>query len=212
MAKQRRPPPKAAPRKARRKPTVPKTEPAPAPGSSLLEKRASYLEAVALYERGLEALQRHEFRAAEEALRRVLEQYPDERELHERARLYLKICERETGPPPPRPQTVEERVYAATLALNAGAHEQALRHLQPATDERPDDDHVHYMLAVVHTLRHEGDLAITYLRRAIDLNPDNRTLARQEPDFEPIRRELGFRQAVSPPPTPRRRPRGRTPR
>ena len=212
MAKQRRPPPKAATRKGRRKPTVPGTESALAPGSALLEKRASYVEAVALYERGLEALQRREFRAAEEALRRVLEQYPDERELHERARLYLKICERETGPPPPSPQTVEERVYAATLALNAGAHEQALRHLQPATDERPDDDHVHYMLAVVHTLRHEGDLALTYLRRAIDLNPDNRTLARQEPDFEPIRRELGFRQAVEPPPTPRRRSRGRTPR
>ena len=70
MAKQRRPPPKAATRKARRKPTVPKTEPAPAPGSSLLEKRASYVEAVALYERGLEAVQRHEFSAAEEAFRR----------------------------------------------------------------------------------------------------------------------------------------------
>ena len=212
MAKQRRTPLKAATRKAGRKPTVPKTEPAPAPVSSLLEKRASYIEAVALYERGLEALQRHEFRAAAEALGRVLEQYPDERELHDRARLYLKICERETGPPPPSPQTVEERVYAATLALNAGAHEQALRHLQPATDERPDDDRVHYMLAVVHALRHEGDLALTHLRRAIDLNPDNRTLARQEPDFEPIRRELGFRQAVEPPPTPRRRSRGRTPR
>ncbi len=79
MAKQRRTSPKAATGKTRRKPTVPTTEPAPAPGSSLLEKRASYVEAVALYERGLEALQRHEFRAAEEALRRVLEQYPDER-------------------------------------------------------------------------------------------------------------------------------------
>ena len=211
MAKQRRTHQKSATGKAGRKPTVAKPEPVPALARSLVEPRASYVEAIALYERGLEALQRREFHAAAETLRRVVEQYPEERELHERVRLYLKICDRETSPAPPAPQTLKERVYAATLALNAGAHEQALGHLKAASGESPDDDHVQYMLAVVHTLRGDRELALTHLRRAIDLNPDNRTLARQAPDFEPIRHHEGFRQAVEPPP-PRRRARGRAAR
>ena len=205
MAKQRRTRQKTATRKAGRKPTVAKPEPVPARARSLVEPRTSYVEALALYERGLQALQRREFHAAAEALRRVVEQYPEERELHDRVRLYLKICDRETGPALPAPQTLEERVYAATLALNAGAHEQAFGHLKAASGESPDDDHVQYMLAVVHSLRGDRELALTHLRRAIDLNPDNRTLARQAPDFEPIRHHEGFRQAVDPPPAPSRR-------
>ena len=60
MAKQRRTHQKSATRKAGRKPTVAKPEPVPALARSLVEPRASYVEAIALYERGLEALQRHE--------------------------------------------------------------------------------------------------------------------------------------------------------
>ena len=202
MAKQRRTRQKTTTGRAGRKPTVAKPGPVPSLARSLVKPRASYVEAIALYERGLEALRRREFHAAAEAFRRVVEQYPEERELHERVRLYLKICDRETGPAPSAPQTMEERVYAATLALNTGAHEQALGHLKAASGERPDDDHVQYMLAVVHTLRGDRELALTHLRRAIDLNPDNRTLARQAPDFEPIRHHEGFRQAVEPPPAP----------
>ena len=212
MAKQRRTRPKTATGNTGRRSTV--AQPVPARPNSVLDKRSSYADAVTLYERGLQALQRREFRAAAEALRGVVEEYPEERELHERARLYLRICDRETGPPSTTPQTLEERVYAATLALNAGAHDQALAHLKAASGDRPANDHVQYMLAVVHTLRGQRELALAHLRRAIDLNPDNRALARQAPDFEPIRNEEGFRQAVEPPPAPppRRRSRGRAAR
>ena len=48
----------------------------------------TYLEAVALYERGLEAVQRHDFAGATGLFESVLRQYPEEKELHERVRLY----------------------------------------------------------------------------------------------------------------------------
>ena len=73
-----------------------------------------------MYERGLQALQRRDFAASAEALRNVIERYPDERELLERARLYLKVCERELEPKEPAPKTPDEWVYAGTVALNAG--------------------------------------------------------------------------------------------
>src|SRR2546423_9206450 len=56
--------------------------PTPVPGGPT--RRSTYFEAVALYERGMEALQRHEYRAATELLASVLPQDPQEKEVHQR--------------------------------------------------------------------------------------------------------------------------------
>lgn len=175
----------------RRRPVKHTPQPAPEP---VVQRRATYVEAVKAYETGLESLQRRQFDAAAEAFRRVIEAYPEERELHERARLYLRVCERETVPPPPPPRTLDERIYAATLALNAGSAEEALQHLEPAAEEEPDNDHVLYMLAVAHALVGHGATAVDHLRRAVELNSENRLLARQEPDFASLRDDEAFRQ------------------
>jgi TolA-binding protein len=95
----------------------PPPPPAPAPPPP---RKPTYHEAVAMYERGLQALQRRDFAASADALRNVIERYPDERELLERARLYLKVCERELEPKEPAPKTPDEWVYAATVSLNQG--------------------------------------------------------------------------------------------
>src|SRR5438128_7736876 len=94
---------------------------APTPARSAQQqpqRRSTYFEAVALYERGLETLQRHAYQEAAELFESVLRQYPEEKELHERVRLYLNICQRQATPRQATPQTVDERLYAATLAIN----------------------------------------------------------------------------------------------
>jgi len=170
--------------------------------------KPGFYEAVAIYERGVQALQRHEFQAAAGFFRNVLDHYPDERELLERARLYLRVCERETARQPPAPKTPEERVYAATMALNAGDYGQATDHLQRALAENPDSDHAHYTMSVVLGIRGRIDEGIEHLRQAIALNPENRALARQDPDLESLRSHSAFRAALdTAPASPRRRPR-----
>src|SRR5688572_3628391 len=74
-----RPVPSRPPRSERRE------LPPPAPPTP------SHLEAVALYERGLEALQRRAIDVAASSFKEVIARYPEEREIHERARLYLKV-------------------------------------------------------------------------------------------------------------------------
>ena len=118
----------------------PPQAPAPAPA-----RKPTYHEAVGLYERGLQALQRRDFSAAANALRLVIQQYPDERELLERARLYLKVCERELEPREPVSRTADEWVYEATIALNADQESVAVQHLQRALTENARHDHAHYM-------------------------------------------------------------------
>jgi tetratricopeptide (TPR) repeat protein len=212
MAKQRRPVPKSP--KAPAEPPDPRVSrpvesaappPPVAPAESesaqppAPRQRASYVEAVALYERGLEALQRHAYAQATNLLESVLRQFPEERELHERVRLYLNICQRQATHREAAPQTIDERLYAATLSINGGLYDQAIAHLRLVRDEDPDNDHAIYMLAVAHAQRDEHAEAVAHLERAIALNPENRALARHDPDLEPLRDDDAFRAALEAP-------------
>lgn len=165
-------------------------------GPSAPTRRSTYFEAVALYEKGLETLQRHEYNQAVELLRSVLTKYPEEKELHERVRLYLNICERHATPKTAAPQSVEERLYASTLAINGGKYDEAISHLRLVRDEDPDNDHALYMLAVAHAQRGEHAEAVAHLERSIALNPENRALARRDPDLEPLRDDDAFLSAL----------------
>ena len=218
MAKQRRPAPKStkAPVRSSSARLARAAEPVaplrPAPGVTTTPepeaRRASYVEAVALYEQGLEALQRHAYKQAAHLLESVLAQYPEERELHERVRLYLTICQRQATQREAAPQTIDERLYAATLSINGGLYDEAIAHLRLVRDDDPDNDHAIYMLAVAHAQRDEHAEAVAHLERAIALNPENRALARNDPDLEPLRGDDAFRAALEAPvgarPAPRR--------
>jgi tetratricopeptide (TPR) repeat protein len=194
---------------ARSTPSPEMRRPMPAAPSEKPPVRASYLEAVSLYEQGVAALQAHDYPRASSILRSVIARYPSEKELHERVRLYVNVCERHMAPSGSTPRTPEERVFAATLAFNAGDYDEALEHLQTATRESPDHDHVLYMLATVLTLRDQSDQAVPHLLRAIDLNPENRSMARHDPDLEPLRHYDSVRAALetaSPAKADRRKP------
>jgi len=160
-----------------------------------------------MYERGLQALQRRDFAASAAALRTVIERYPDERELLERARLYLKVCERELEPKEPTPKTPDEWVYAATVAQNSGDEPTALKHLQRALTEDPRHDHAHYLMAVAMAQRGDPATALDHLRRAIALNPENRSRARQDSDFDIVREDPGFKTAIDTSPAENAAPR-----
>ena len=173
---------------------------APAAGTTAPPpKKPGYYEALAMYENGVRALQRHDYEGAAAQFRTIIERYPDERELQERSQLYLRVCERETARRPSAPQTPQERVYAATVALNAGDTAAAMDHLHRALIDAPDSDHGHYIMAVALASKGESARALEHLRRAITLNPDNRSLARQDPDLEAIRATDGFAALVDVP-------------
>lgn len=183
---------------------APRVEPTPPPPPV---RKPAFYEALAIYETGVRGMQRHDFASAAGNFRDVIQKYPEERELGERARLFLQVCERETARrPPPPPQTASESVYAATVALNAGNPAAALDHLNKALEQAPNSDHAHYIMAVALSEKGDLDRAMTHLRQAIALNPDNRSVALQDPDLTTLRDLDEFRDTLG---TGRRRLRAR---
>ncbi len=127
--------------------------------------------------------------------------------------MYLTVCRRQAAPPDPTPRTPGERVYAATLAINAGAYEDGLAQLRLALDAEPENDHVHYMLAVVHALRQDFASSLAHLQRAVELNPENRFLALQDADLAGLRdADPSFRTVIDAAFTRRERREGHRPR
>jgi predicted Zn-dependent protease len=164
------------------------------------------VDAIALYERGVHFLQARQYKEAAEALRGVIDRFPDEKELHERARLYIRVCERGIAAAPHKPESPEERVYAATLAINNGSPDQAITILGAVLHKDPENDHATYMMGVAQALKGNAMVAMQYLARSMALNRENRDLAFKEPDLEALRRTDEMRALLASPPAqlPRR--------
>jgi hypothetical protein len=55
------------------------------------------------------------------------------------------------------------------------------------------------MMAVVSARRTDPSGALDHLRRAVSLNPENRSLARQDPELDALREDAAFRAIVDTP-------------
>ena len=142
-------------------------------------------------------LQHHNFSKAAELFGHLTTIYPLEKDLVERSQLYLALCFRHLTPLIADPVDNRERLYAATLALNAGDFDTAAQYLDRVRTDEPSNDQALYMLAVVHAARDEPDLAIRYLAQAIEANPENRALARVDPDLDALRGAVGLSALLS---------------
>jgi tetratricopeptide (TPR) repeat protein len=139
-----------------------------------------------MFQEGMEALQQHRYKPAAERFRALVEGHPTERALLDRARVYLELCTRELGRRAPEPRTVEERLTAATAALNNGLHDRAESLARGVLAEHPRQDLALYLLAVIEVRRGAFDKALSYLGQAIAISPEARAQARHEADFDPL--------------------------
>jgi TolA-binding protein len=172
------------------------------------------IEAVAIFEQAMQALQQHDYTAAAEVFRGLMSDYPREGALCERSLVYLALCERELARRPPEPRTVEERLTAATAALNNGDDTRAELLARAVLSDVPQHDLALYLLAAVEARRGAVEEALHFLGRAMAANPEIRAQARHDEDFEDLRDMEAFRDLIEapiPPASdgPRRARRGR---
>jgi len=167
---------------------------APPPPPDLTDRNL----AVELFEKGFRSLQQRRFQEAAQLFKSVVAQYPDEKELIERTRVYLAVCARQATPPDATPKTFDERLYAATLSVNRGAYDEGLALLTSLEREQPEHDHIQYLLAVVRSQRGEAEAALAHLQKAIDLRPSLRIQAGTDTDLEPLHDNPAFNALLDP--------------
>src|SRR6266850_2351107 len=149
--------------------------PSKPPPSPLPQSKAQYNA----FEKGIGLLHKRNFRDAKGLFEKAT-QGPN-REMASNAALHVRMCERRLTAPAPEPKSAEEHYnYAIALEMD------------------PRADHVHYAMSVSLALSGDASGAYDSLRRAIDLQPRNRMLARQDSDFEGIANQPRFSRLLYP--------------
>lgn len=106
--------------------------------------------------------------------------------ISDKARSYAQVCERRTGQAEVKLSTAEDHFNYGVERLNARDVDLARRHLETALSMEPEADHVLYTIALCCGFAGDGNGACENLKRAIDLEPKNRILARQDPEFSAL--------------------------
>jgi tetratricopeptide (TPR) repeat protein len=150
------------------------------------------------YERGIQLIQKQNYSEARSHFQTVLDGHPHEREILDRARVYIRICNDMTEKRESHPRKPEDHFYLGVIKTNDAEYDEALKHFEKALQASPKDEKVHYLLASTLALKGERHQAIEHLKTAIDLNATNRIYARNDPDFEPLRDEDAFVSLVHP--------------
>ncbi len=167
------PPPKSGPRE--RSSPAPRSGPAP-PARSIdaHEQTAAFERGVALFRKGNLQEARAQFELAGSG---------PVREMAHAARVHMQVCERRSRQSVAEPSSAEDHYNLAVALINRRELEAAERHLRAADNLLPNQDHIYYALALAQGLRGDYAHAGESLRRAVELNPRNRTEARRDPDF-----------------------------
>jgi tetratricopeptide (TPR) repeat protein len=116
--------------------------------------------------------------------------------ISDKARSYVQVCERRTSSVELKLSTAEDHFNYGVERLNARDVELAKQHFSRALTMQPDADHVLYTLALCCGLAGDGNGACENLKRAIALEPKNRILARQDPEFLALASQLPALRAL----------------
>ncbi len=155
-------------------------------------------QAIHEYQQALQLLRKQQYAEAAEGFKAILKSHPQEKEVGDRCRAYLRICERGPGDKVLPLKRVEDYYYQGILECNRQQYDEALKHLDRALKLNPKDDRVLYVLASTQALKGDREQALSALKEAIDLNALNRIHAQQDPDFEPLRDDDAFLDLVLP--------------
>jgi Tfp pilus assembly protein PilF len=104
-------------------------------------------------------------------------------EMSHAARIHARMCEHRMAKAAPQLTSAEDHYNFAIALMNQRSLEKAEEHLVQALAMASDADHLHYAMALCRGLRGDVEGACKHLARAIELQPKNRHMARNDPDF-----------------------------
>lgn len=150
------------------------------------------------FERGVTALGKQNYAGALEHFQAIVDGFPNEKELLDRARVYIRICNGMADRKPPQPKKPEDFFYYGVMKANDAEYDEAVKYLDRALEADPKDEKVHYVLASTLALKGDRQDALKHLKEAVELNATNRIYARNDPDFEPLREDEDFMNLIHP--------------
>lgn len=156
-------------------------------------KKDEYQKALAAFGLAMKDFHKGVLDKAAVGLKAFIEKYPEERELVDRAQIYLNIALKR-----PRKDTVhlkdfEDHYNYAVYRVNSGDREGALKILEKASEFKKNEAKVQYLTADVLCLLGRADECLEALKKAVQKDKHFAILAQNESDFEPLWEDKRFK-------------------
>jgi len=164
------------------------------PGEKEKSKEDIYQKALVSYGKAMKAFHKGDYKRAYESLKMFLNKYNLEKELVDRARIYLEICKgrqkKETMPL----KTLDDYYQYSVYKINQGEYEESIKLLKKALEKNPKDGKIYYLIASAFCLFGKTKECAENLSKAIEIDDFFKILAQNESDFEELREDNEFRQ------------------
>lgn len=150
------------------------------------------------YEAAVKLVYSQEFEKAKAALEKIIQTPTLEKDVVERARSLLIICQQKLSPGHSSLKTSEDYYNMAVALMNQAHYKEAREQLHKALKSSPKSDFILYGLAATNCQLGHLHEALEQLQAAIELKQENRYLARNDPDFEALMTDPRFVALVFP--------------
>jgi tetratricopeptide (TPR) repeat protein len=162
----------------------------------LLSDSKTTAAALTQLEKAIKLIFQKEFKRACAELKSLIESHPGETEIIARARSYIHICEREDGTQK-RPVPTNDQLYSlGVMEHNRGNFDAALSYFRRSLESHPNADYILYSMAASMSMSGSVAEALENLRKAIELNEDNRVYAKNDSDFSSLHPHREFTDLV----------------
>lgn len=160
------------------------------------KKLDDYQKALELYSKAMGYFHKRDFTKAIELFKEITTKYSSEKEVVDRANLYLSISENRLKGKKIELKSFDDYFYYGIYKLNSGEYDEAIKFLKIAQNKAPNEGKIYYMLANAFILKEDNRSALDYLKQAIRLDSFFKILAQNEVDFEPLRQNKEFQKLV----------------
>ncbi len=153
---------------------------------------------LASYETAIKLAYSGKFDKAHEVFTKLLPDAPPD--IAPSLRMYIATCNAEIAKRAASFDNPEERYDYAVSLLNQGHYEDAREHFEAILAANKNADYALYGLALLAAMTCDSPRCIEHLTEAIRLNPQNRTQARLDSDFESVADDPSFTELLYPEP------------
>ncbi len=156
-------------------------------------KKDAYDKALAAYGEAMKEFHKGRFDRAQEMLKAFTEKFDAEKELVDRARVYLQIVKEKGKKETVSLKTADDYFYCGIYKINEGAYEEALKLFEKALELKEDEGKFYYLMADAYMLQGKTEEALEHLRKAFMKDKVFKILAQNETDFSPLWEDKKFK-------------------
>jgi len=153
----------------------------------------SYEKTLSSFGQAAKAFRKGDCKKTLEYFGAFIEKFPMERELVDRAKLYIKICEGKGKKDGIALKDFDDYYEMGVYKLNQGAYEEALKLFNKALEKNSGEGKVIYLIGKIHYLMGDKDKFLDNLMSAIQVDESFKIFAQNDLDIDDIKNDKKFK-------------------